>query len=832
MATPTNIINVSMADFYKTYLEGWGRVGDDDMQHLVQHLIEEEIYQQDHWRDIPGAKAYASDVHRAHIWNPMQRVFADVVKTAAAVLGASSGMEKRRATFECAHGSETFAENLEIEQSFAVDGWTELAIPSKRGKKPGCAYEMHIGDPSDRTALWVRAADVGITARWERRSSKKTRMQNEYNTIGAASHILSTDRRRAFHVSITMEDTVARLWYHSRSFSVVSEPFDVNKNPAELIQFILFSTYATDRQLGLDDHVARVLDREDRLQYQYVVKPNPNDHRCIIYQTVDVLSEPPHEASAALHDSGVVVWCVQPAKHWKDGRSVPEGAPFHALKDFAQLEDRPREWELQANVRKAMKKVAQSPEEWQAMRKSLVTIMADGPMALTEQNEVPEGVEVYFKRRRRSVTVYKEVCVDLYKLEDPSVQFFALSKVAEILSWWKRIGAVHRDPSPGNFLVQLPDHEDASIHECVVKITDLESMQFYNELGPWDCYTGTDYYMAIEAQAGRHLFCPPDAPLSLIALNHYNHSPYNDLEPTLWMALDYVTHRADGLLLGTNPSASLLASLHYQLTYRELIFTRYTGSETRTRLMQGDPAECEMLRATLVRAYGSRSPVPHLVDMIYAMAKAYRHAQRSVIDEELKAGVPREEVAHKRLPLKCFRSWIYQEIEEGLAAISRYYETLGNSLMRLEDLDLDALSRRCAATIQVPELAPASTTEVAPKSAQKEDSVAVVEKPADPIGHATISANAEDYQSVVNGDVAREVQEADQTSRSASSAMKRKAGDEPEDSIEAKRPCSVLSTIKIYAAPGENGKEMLDGTTKLETVSTSRVQASTRSPWR
>ena len=122
---------------------------------------------------------------------------------------------------------------------------------------------------------------------------------------------------------------------------------------------------------------------------------------------------------------------MQPAKHWKDGRSVPEGAPFHALKDFAQLEDRPREWELQANVRRAMKKVAQSPEEWQAMRKSLVTIMADGPMALAEQNEVPEGVEVYFKRRRRSVTVYKEVCVDLYMLEDPSVQFFALSKVAE-----------------------------------------------------------------------------------------------------------------------------------------------------------------------------------------------------------------------------------------------------------------------------------------------------------------------------------------------------------------------------------------------------------------
>ncbi|KAL1725689.1 hypothetical protein EV714DRAFT_255594, partial [Schizophyllum commune] len=653
------------------------------------------------------------------------------------------------------------------------------------GKRSGCALRM-----------WAsrRAGSGGARRRQGCRciEGADASLQNEYNTIGAASHILSTDRRRAFHVSITMEDTVARLWYHSRSFSVVSEPFDTHRtglhsltmprqNPAELIQFILFSTYATDRQLGLDDHVARVLDREDRLQYQYVVKPNPDDHRCIIYQTVDVLSEPPHEASPALHDSGVVVWCVQPAKHWKDGRSVPEGAPFHALKDFAQLEDRPREWELQANVRRAMKRVAQSPEEWQAMRKSLVTIMADGPMALTEQNEVPEGVEVYFKRRRRSVTVYKEVCVDLYKLEDPSVQFFALSKVAE--------------------------------SALAVGV-------------------GTDYYMAIEAQAGRHLFCPPDAPPSLLALNHYNHTPYNDLEPTLWMALDYITKRADGLLIGNSPSSSLIASLRYQLAYRDLIFTTYTGSGTRTRLMQGDPAECEMLRATLVRAYGARSPVPHLVDLIYAMAKAYRHAQRSVIDEELEAGVPREEVAHKRLPLKCFRSWIYQEIEEGLAAISRYYETMGNSLVRLEDLDLDALSGKRAATIQVPELAPAPTTEVAPKSAKEENSAAVVEKPADSTGHATISANAEDYQSVVNGDGVREVQEADQTSRSASSAMKRKAGDEPEDSIEAKRPCSVLSTIKIYAAPGENGKEMSDGTTKLEMVSTSRVQASTRSPWR
>ena len=39
-------------------------------------------------------------------------------------------------------------------------------------------------------------------------------------------HMLSKDPRRRFTFGVTIEDTESRLWYFSRSFIVVSTPFN------------------------------------------------------------------------------------------------------------------------------------------------------------------------------------------------------------------------------------------------------------------------------------------------------------------------------------------------------------------------------------------------------------------------------------------------------------------------------------------------------------------------------------------------------------------------------------------------------------------------------
>ena len=52
--------------------------------------------------------------------------------------------------------------------------------------------------------------------------------QNYHSTLAAASFILYNDRRRAFHIAITIEDTGARLWFRSRSHTICSTSFDIN----------------------------------------------------------------------------------------------------------------------------------------------------------------------------------------------------------------------------------------------------------------------------------------------------------------------------------------------------------------------------------------------------------------------------------------------------------------------------------------------------------------------------------------------------------------------------------------------------------------------------
>ncbi|KAL1737785.1 hypothetical protein HDZ31DRAFT_70787, partial [Schizophyllum fasciatum] len=308
------------------------------------------------------------------------------------------------------------------------------------------------------------------------------------------------------------------------------------------IQFILFATYATPAQLGLDPCIARVVDARRRLQYQFSVQPDPASDRRVVYQTTSVIAQ--RAPTGDLHAGETVVFRVQGARQWGDGMSAIGRGAERVLKDFAAPVSARREVDLQRAVQEALRKTARTEGEWHVMNEGFVRIMADMSAALNVQIAVPAGEQLGFEPRRRHLTVYKDVCVDLYTLDDPGMYYHALSRVSRILLNMKRVGAVHRDPSPGNFLVKLPEG-NGSLDDCVVKMTDLETMRFYEELEPWGWHTGTDFYMAVEAQAGRYLFFPDDAPPELLARYHFVHNPYHDLESALWMAIDYALQYAD-----------------------------------------------------------------------------------------------------------------------------------------------------------------------------------------------------------------------------------------------------------------------------------------------
>ncbi|KAL1738201.1 hypothetical protein HDZ31DRAFT_78555 [Schizophyllum fasciatum] len=285
------------------------------------------------------------------------------------------------------------------------------------------------------------------------------------------------------------------------------------------------------------------------------------------------------------------------------------------------------------------------------------------------------------------------------------------------------------------------------------------------------------------------------------------------------MAIDYALQYADTEVVRAAPEGSLNASLRHQRDYHGLVFVGHTGSETRLRLMQGDEAECEMLRTTLARAYGADSPMPTIVDLIYAMGRAHREAQGEDMKEEVAAGVPPEAVAYKRLPLYHFHSDVYRMMEKGFGAISKYYEGAGRSLVLLEDMNLEAQVGGESEVVK----------EVEPVEQAVREAEVAVSKP---------EATADDEKTpevLPQSDAVSEIEAlgVDLETASVSSAIKRKANDAPEEPLHAKRPCSALQKIRMYGAPGEN---MMAKTPKSKSVvgnkQKTRVKADVRPPWR
>ena len=205
--------------------------------------------------------------------------------------------------------------------------------------------------------------------------------------------------------------------------------------------------------------------------------------------------------------------------------------------------------------------------------------------------------------------------------------------------------------------------------------------------------------MAIEVQAGKHMFLPENAPDSLLASNHFNYDFGHDVESVLWIALQYafdhvdersLRRKRDPTTFGRDHNTAL--GLLWQRCRREQIFVLdVTGSNVRRELMLGDTKECHTLRQLLSRSYGRDTPMVRLVDLIHVMGDAHRKAQGTDIDEELAAGLPASQVQHKRLAKENFDSDVYRQFEEVFRRISEHYEGK-EGLLRIERVDIDVVA--------------------------------------------------------------------------------------------------------------------------------------------
>uniref|UniRef100_D8QAK8 Fungal-type protein kinase domain-containing protein n=1 Tax=Schizophyllum commune (strain H4-8 / FGSC 9210) TaxID=578458 RepID=D8QAK8_SCHCM len=715
-----NIVTCSPGEFYSLYACGWEFVGDDGMEPIFKKMLSDATlgYPENVFRAFPGSSNHSKDTSLDEIWEGIAQLFADIVDAAEQVLPERFHPDARTATFQCNRQSKTFVHKGV--ESFRLDGYTVLKDKSAHGAFAGSAIESVILNENDPEWIGEWMADIGVSVLW---SDGDDAAENEEQSIGVANQILYSDCRRVAHIAITIEDTTARIWYHTRSYSAVTHEFDINKRCTDFIQFVLFATYAKCH-LGLDPGIARVVDASDSLQYQFSVPKNILSNKVVVYQTTGILAA--CSLSGGLYGKGRSVYTAKPADRLGDGLSIRSEAQEHVLRDTHLLPCDPRESEMQRELISAMNAIA-GTEETERMKKFFVKIASDMPAKYNVQRRSPSFTWPKKIYRQRWMTVYAERCHDLYEVDDPVLFHRALAEVMIFLKFLFRVGRVHHDISPGNIML----YWDPLTLDWVVKVIDFEFTKRYEALEPWARRTGTRPYMAIEIEAGKHMFLPENAPDSLLAANHFNVNFCHDVESVLWIALH--------------------------------------------------------------RAYGPDTPMVRLHNLIHMMGDAHRMVQARDIDEELGAGLPAAQVRHKRLAKENFDTDVYHRFEEVFRRISEYYEGK-KGLLRIDRVDIDVVAgiKEGEVIVNVGEL-------TMPRWRPP--------RPAAPGAKVDPAPEGQKAKAESEGDLLPEVKE-------SPNVRKRRATEDTEDAIEAKRPRVSLPQSSAHDGPPEGAQAHREGSAR------------------
>ncbi|TRM68823.1 hypothetical protein BD626DRAFT_393626, partial [Schizophyllum amplum] len=668
------IVNTTVLELYEGF-KGWKRIGDKDVSEMMKYLIDRGFYGQGGWKHFQGSCTHATDTDTKTILDGLGHVCFFIVQAAAKVTNGRFGGKEQTARLETKYESRTCVGVADVTPCF-VDGWSTLLKKAAHATTGGGVSDMKITDSTGCTH-WM--SEVGVIIRYQRESGEAARQTNIQSISSVASHIFHNDKSRDYVPSILIQDTIAHIAIHSRSSSVISAAFDVNKNPTEFVQVTLFVTHASRQQFGFNPNICRVVDPEGDLQYQYWVPLLCNPKRFVLYQTVTTLFH--HAVSPNLYAKDMCVYRVRPAKTWRDGTSIDQDAPAEVLRDFAQFHTIASDADLQDRVRAAMMAAAVSEEERQIVEEGFLSVTVDAAASGGEANRKMDARPTSNYVRERRICVYGEECQDLYKIEHPALYFYGLSKVSELLLILWRARWLHGDGSPGNFLMELLKLDESAFlnlaDDYVVKITDLEMASRYSEKGPWQGFHGTPDYAAIEIAAGKHLF-HPDQPNALSTI-HFQYNGFHDLESAIWMALKFALEHVA-------VPAHNVPLLARQVFLRIEFFGPFEKCKVpRRRVIMGSPDETKDILEVLQNAYGRDSPMCDLVKLSRKMGLAHREAQANGIDEDFGRGVP---LLHKPLPPSNFPLDIYDAVRRCFASIGDYYGGEESPLMKLNDVNL------------------------------------------------------------------------------------------------------------------------------------------------
>ncbi|KAL1756200.1 hypothetical protein FB107DRAFT_211894, partial [Schizophyllum commune] len=531
----------SVPEFYETYVEStnYERVPTRTLARIISVLRRRGDIDRStgEWTDLHG-KGVASNDDR------MKALYDHVLGAAAEVCPRRFSPDKKTTTYTCSSGLETAADIPGA--TYYADAVSYLAQPSyTREATPGTAHN-HVATAQGQSRI-VYTADVGMTWGLTPFADSSHIQRNEDQTLYAAQHILYNDIRHTCQFAVTIEGSSVRLWYHTRSRTIFTERFDMHKHSDELIQIILFSSFASPAQLGFDPAVHRVVVGNE-LHYQFDVVHR--DGTCHQYQSVEIEYE---DAASNLHCQAMRVFKVVDCGNLS--------GPCRVLQDYWRSNDAEvsEEGKIQDAIFCAMEKTM-TEDELIDIRRHFMTLLADGVVACAdrprEASDPPvSGSMVSGSRlariasgRKHCRTLHGEYCETLWRVDDPATFFFALYQVIQVLDKMRRAGYVHRDVSLGNIMLQCMDTSSTNLSErYITKLADLEYARAYDKIAN-DRGVGTSVFMAVEVQAQEHIFasCREE---ELLTHNYFAYNPLHDVESALWCAIYFALRRCSRQVL-------------------------------------------------------------------------------------------------------------------------------------------------------------------------------------------------------------------------------------------------------------------------------------------
>ncbi|KAI5822662.1 hypothetical protein K523DRAFT_287805 [Schizophyllum commune Tattone D] len=661
MPAPTHAVSVE--GFWQTYIEplGYERVSPQDMNCLLKRLRSEGLIQGRNWNDLELQELMSDSAYKTSL----VKVVNAVLNAAAATCPSGRfSRVKRMSLFE---SRSQYEELLEVPgvraydpETFHVDALHHLCkstyVPGARAGN-ACCNRIR----SRRHKRLVNTADV--VSSWLIKARRVSGyIDASYKSCAAAGQYLYADIRRKFHFAITVEGSQARLWCHSRSLSVVTNTFDIHASKEELIQWILFVSFATEHQLGFDQTVTRVVDKRKRWQYQFDI---PHDNNTVrTYQTVDTLYE---SCTSSLGHGAVRVFKVRRVtEKGKADTFSKEDKQVYVLRDCWLLDDEgiDLETETQQALKRALEACTQSKEEVEDVSRYLMQIDAEG---------IVENEELKILGRKHRRTLFRHVCTDLYKVHDPAVFFFALDKAVFVLNWFRRIGWMHRDVSPGNIMVRRLSGSSAGplCQRYTAHLADLEWCREYSKISPREFVAGTMRYMAFEALNGRHMFTQGSKKIKL-ADTYFVQNPLHDLESLLWMALEFAMCYVPRRLLSTKSCEDLSSTLVLLERRINGLFPRSTPATWERTIFLLKAPSWKEVESLLRKVHGDDSPLVRLPSLLIDLTNVYEAVEKRIDYDGYQFD---DDGAQKRMPKELFdeHAKIYDDVRAVFQTILRYY---------------------------------------------------------------------------------------------------------------------------------------------------------------